>query len=220
MCVCVGGLCSPSTEVCLGQCPALLPGPVHCSSVIFLAVCLSVCPVFVVSKGSISVSAPPARPHPLPAHGGPWFSLIYLSKGTLSPPLPRWLQGTEVLAITVNPLQNLERKGSCCGSVEGRSPWRAPPRAEIGWQGSQAGSESSVTELQSLPQTPICCLLSVRVRGVSACKVCGRRATPVTVSPLPVLCFLCATEPSLCCRSASVLESPGWEHPNLNRKPK
>lgn len=178
---------------------------------------------------------PPPRPHPLPAHAGPCS--LYLSlKGDTVSSLTSLASGHRGFGNRSQSLAKLLWRGG--GVAVGL--WRADPPgrsllgAAVCCQGSQRGSESraqSVAELQSLPQTPICCRGCCREsqgsvgRGVSAPKVCGRRgATPVTVSPLPVLCFLCACapapEPPLCCRAASVLASPWWEDPNLKQKTK
>lgn len=148
--MCVGGLCSPSTEVCLGPCPALLPGPVHCSSVIFLAVCLF---RFCRLKGKHQRECPRPVPIPIPslrmqvpAHS------IYLSKGTLSAPSPRWLQGTEVLAIAVNPLQN-------CFGEEGELLWVCGgqiPLAGPSWEQQFAVRAASVAQRAEHRAWPSC----------------------------------------------------------------
>lgn len=142
----MGGLCSPSTEVCLGPCPALLPGPVHCSSVIFLAVCLSVCFVFVVSKGSISVSAPTLSPSP-PCACRSLFTLFISQRGHCQLPhlagfrAQRFWQSQSIPCKTA-----LERRGSCCGSVESRSPWQVPPGSSSLLSGQPAWLREQSTE--------------------------------------------------------------------------
>lgn len=196
-----------------------------------IPVCLS---CFCCLKGKHQRECPPARPHPLPAHGGPCLTLFISPRGHCHLPYlagfraQRFWQSQSIPCRTA-----LERRGSCCGSVQGRSPWPAPP----GSRNLLSGRPGWLSKAQKRDGAAICNPFHKR-RFTASCCGCGSesqgsvclqvlwegRATLVTVSPLSVLCLLCAwapaTEPSLCCRSASVLESPQWEDPNLNRKPK
>lgn len=90
-------------------------------------------------------------------------SLCLSLEGDTVGPVPCWLQGTEVLATAVNPLQNcFGEEGELLWSGEGRSACRPLPGAELGCEGGRPGSESkaqSESELQPLPQTPFHCLL-------------------------------------------------------------
>lgn len=194
--------------------------------------CLSVCLVFVVSKGSISVSAPAPSPSP-PCACRSLLTLFISQRGHCQLPHLAGFRAQRFWQLKSIPCKTaLERRGSCCGSVEGRSPWQVPPGSSSLLSGRPAWLRGQSTERgrAAVPSTNIiCCRGCCREsqgsvgRGVSAPKVCGRRgATPVTVSPLPVLCFLCACapEPPLCCRAASVLASPRWEDPNLKQKTK
>lgn len=111
--------------------------------------------------------------------------------------------------------------------------WRADPPgrsllgAAVCCQGSQLGSESraqSVAKLQCLPQTLICCRGCCTERSVWPQGVWEEESHTCDSVPFSCLCFLCAwapaPEPPPCCRSASVLESPRWEDPNLKQKTK
>lgn len=99
----MGGLCSPGTEVCLGMHPSVLPWAcLHHCSVIFLAVRLSVC-LFLLFQREASEWMPlPSLRMKVPD----WWYVSTHIKGTLSTFLPCWLQGREVLAITIDPLWN------------------------------------------------------------------------------------------------------------------
>lgn len=175
---------------------------------------------------------PPPCPHPLPAHAGPCS--LYLSlKGDTVSSLTSLASGHRGFGNRSQSLAELLWRGGGV-SVEDRSPWQVPPGSSSLLSGRPAWLREQSTERgrAAVPSTNIiCCRGCCREsqgsvgRGVSAPRVCGRRgATPVTVSPLPVLCFLCACapapEPPLCCRSASVLASPRWEDPNLKQKTK
>lgn len=149
-------------------------------------------------------------PCPSPSPPCAWRSLplsIYLCKGTLSPPLPCWLQGSGVLAISQSLAKfgeegsccgSEERNGSFCGSVEGRSPWQLLPEQNLAVRAARLAqrAKQSLIELQSLPQAPICCLLcwccSERQGSVCLQGVWERGSHSCDSVPFTCLCFLCA----------------------------
>lgn len=171
---------------------------------------------------------PPPCPHPLPVRAGPCS--LYLSlKGDTVSSLTSLASGHRGFGSRSQSLAKLLWRGG--GVAVGL--WRADPPgrsllgAAVCCQGSQLGSESraqSVAKLQSLPQTLICCRGCCTERSVWPQGVWEEESHTCDSVPFSCLCFLCAwapaPEPPPCCRSASVLESPRWEDPNLKQKTK
>lgn len=140
------------------------PGPVHHSSVIFLAVCLSVCLFsFCRFKGKHHSECPPP-----PAHEGPWLTLfIYTLKGdtvNLLTLLASGLRGFGDRRQSRTELSRIWRGGlrkDCRRSAESSSHWHSPPGllgAEIPFAAVPAslGTESTaqnVNELKCFLQT-------------------------------------------------------------------
>lgn len=131
VCACVGGLCSPSTEVRLGACLSVLPwacAPLFCNIPGCLSVCLSVL-VLLFQREASDWVPPPS----FPAHEGPWLTIfIYTYKGDTVNFLTLLASGQRGFGNRHQSLRKLFciwRRGcwkNCCRSVESRYHWQSP----------------------------------------------------------------------------------------------